>query len=513
MSNISLATADALHRLAQTRTIRYYLVDDPLFRRFWAKACQLERAAAEAGEDDILRTLLRQTRRVRYELSSSPLLFSDPVIARGLSGQERADLLNRISQAYPSLAAEANELVALTEELFRSDTNPLLDRVELLDARNGSSALVIRKSRLLEAVEVTTRTRAATSRLQVVDPESLHGATIWDRLILVGPVPWFPDYVFSAPRANEIHVISFRWLGSRWRPHATFITLGQPPPVDDRSTSGELDTTEVGNWPDVDWQGITERALGDESDEAARAQQDLVEARLFTLNAGLAVFLEVTKGSTSLVIDPREEDEMSRVRRVISDEIAPGTFLLLRTEGGGDYIVPLADQILGDRAKACRAAQRHWKERLRDAVAGSSEEGVNLRLLDVSLRLSELGSKRADEANVRHWISARNIVTRDKGDFKAIMDLIGLGSEVDQYWALMRQIRAAHLQAGRRIRRLLIERVRTVDLSELEQRGRLDVVLPEEEGGCLTALLVEGRSPARTFLPASREGRVFERED
>lgn len=281
MSNISLATADALHRFAQTRTIHYHPVENELFRRFWAKACQLERAAAEAGEDDILRTLLRQTRRVRYELASGPLPFNAPIIARGLSGQERAALLNRISQAYPSLAADANELVALTAELFRSETNPLLDRVELLHARSGSSALVIRKSRLLEAVETTTRTRVAMSRLQIVDPEGLHGATTWDRLVLIGPAPWFPDYVFSAPRANELHVVPFRWLRSHWRPQATFITLSQPR-ADDRSTSDALDATDVGNWPDVDWQGIARRALGDQSDETARAPQDFVEGRVFS---------------------------------------------------------------------------------------------------------------------------------------------------------------------------------------------------------------------------------------
>src|SRR5208282_3171500 len=92
-----------------------------------------------------------------------------------------------------------------------------------------------------------------------------------------------------------------------------------------------------------------------------------VPARLFALHGGYAVFLEEHQGSTCMVLD-LAEDERSRVKRLATSDVEPDMFVLLRTEGGGDYVVPVADRILGQRAEQCRLAQQHWKLRLKTAV-------------------------------------------------------------------------------------------------------------------------------------------------
>ncbi|MEP7013727.1 MAG: hypothetical protein ABJC13_25685, partial [Acidobacteriota bacterium] len=201
-------------------------------------------------------------------------------------------------------------------------------------------------------------------------------------------------------------------------------------------------------WPEPDWEEIKRRAFEESDPAATKHGHDAVEARLFLLGQGLAVFLDVSHRSKSLVIDPEADDE-ARVTRILSDEILPGKFLLQRTEGGGDYIVPLADKILGERAQPSRAMQSEWKGRLRAAVAESPQPDVNSRLMDVSVRLLDLGAHLADETNLRYWMSSRNICTRDRRDFQAILRLVGLESESERYWSVMRQILAAHHLAAR----------------------------------------------------------------
>lgn len=513
MSALSLADAEALYGCARSTTVAYHVVDHPLLQKLCKVGFRFENATLGTATEDFLRPLVRDARTIRFELATSPLAFNDSAIGQRLSTAKYDGLLRKASLAYPEHIANAEELVTLLREILSSDANPLLDALEPFGGQG--IALVILKPRLADAVRAALRTRPKTRLVEVITPEALRVPKIYQRLIVCGPTRWFPDYVFSAPRASELHVVSYRWQHAQWAPNSPFLAHASDVPA--ATAPGSVPAARDGdvaneNWPDLDWEAIARRALEGPNGEPARQGQELLETRLFSLSGGFAVFLDVTNRSRSLVIDPAA-DGVQQVRRVFSDDIEPGTYLLLRTEGGGDYIVPLADQILAERAGPHRTMQRHWKERLRQVVAVSSETEASGRLMDVGLRLIDLGSQRADEANLRHWLSARSIGTGDKRDFQAIMGLIGLGSEADRYWSVTRQIRAAHHQAGSRIRRRLIEQVRAVDFGSTERQGRIDFVLPDAEGGKLSAFLVEARAPTRTLVPAQKEGQLFVRED
>jgi hypothetical protein len=513
VSALSFAAAEALYGCARSRTVAYHVVEHPLLQRLCKVGLRFENATRATASEDFLRPLVRDARMIRFELATSPLAFNDVAIGQRLSTAKYDGILRKASLAYPEHIESAEELVSLLREVIASDANPLMDALEAFGGRE--TALVILKARLLEAVRAALRTRSNTRLVEVMTPEALRAPKAFQRLIACGPARWFPDYVFSAPRAAELHVISYRWQHAQWAPHSPFLALASDVPAGTVPSGSSVARDEDGaneKWPELDWEAIARHALEGTSGEPMRQGQELLETRLFSLSGGFAVFLDVTNRSTSLVIDPAAHG-IEQVRRVLSDDIEPGTYLLRRTEGGGDYIVPLADQILAEKARPHRAMQSHWKGRLRQVVAASSEAEASRRLMDVSLRLIDLGSQRADEANLRHWMSARSIGTRDKRDFQAIMELVGLGSEGDRYWSVMRQILAAHHQAGRRIRRRLIERVRAVDLGSMERQGRFDFVLPDAEGGQLSAFLVEARAPARTFVPAPKEGHLFVRED
>jgi hypothetical protein len=143
--------------------------------------------------------------------------------------------------------------------------------------------------------------------------------------------------------------------------------------------------------------------------------------------------------------------------------------------------------------------QEHWKGLLRRAV---STKG----LLAVSIELLDYESRRANETNVRNWMSSRSIRPQDDEDFRAIMRLIGLEGKEQEYQDAAEQIESAHKKAGFYIREQLLTQVEKANLKELHKRGFLDFELPEADGGSLTAFRIEHISPEIFSIPISRTG-------
>src|SRR5207244_1874048 len=135
---------------------------------------------------------------------------------------------------------------------------------------------------------------------------------------------------------------------------------------------------------------IARHADVETEDDVAR---ETVTARPILLEGDHVVFLETEDDATALVLDLDEHDE-DRLQRLPVDDIAEGMYVLLRAAGGGDYVVPVADALLGAKRAELRRMQQEWKDRLRNLARESS-------LLDVSVRLLDQGSQKANENNVR----------------------------------------------------------------------------------------------------------------
>src|SRR5690606_16605508 len=85
----------------------------------------------------------------------------------------------------------------------------------------------------------------------------------------------------------------------------------------------------------------------------------------------------------------------------------------------------------------------------------------------VSSRLQRRGSARADEANLRNWMSPRRIAPQNKEDFDAILRLVGIDHRDTSLWMHAEAVRKAHHAAGQAVRRELLEQVREVNTAEL----------------------------------------------
>lgn len=498
----SLALAGRLYECSQNAELKTETIQCAELRRFSLLLKKLSQQLGETADDDFWHPLLYEVRGFLYEACAAPLsraYLKDRVHRVGETFHKSQSICE---QVYPEFAPYLRELAKQAYALSETKLDLLLDKVKDLvrSERLKQLSIVITRSRLIAPVEEALQPLIQSTACEVITAESLREGVCYESIALIGSPYWFPPFVFSAPRARRIFVIRYKWLRASPAPGESFVAVL-------KHTGTKLPSFEIGETDDeldawdllLPTPGLAhlERVA---AKHAAAPDDDLVEARALVLEDGQIVFLEA-EGASALIIDTNEKAE-NRVRRVETDEVEPGMFLLLRTEGGGDYILPVADRILGTNANSARQCQKHWKQLLRSAVR---RHGIH----EVIAELERYGCTVAREINVRHWMSNRSIKTKRQVDFDAIMQLVGLKGEAEHYWETMRAIDIAHKKAGFYIRDMLLKQVNESDLKTLERRGRMSFELPDKDAGRLTAFRVKSRSPQTYTMAASKIGELL----
>lgn len=458
--------------------------------------------------DVALTELNRLASRFRFRILSAPLPFNHPALFDDESSTRLKRAAQQIGNHYQELRRSGEALIEAFSTIRASGANPLWDAIEpRLTSESRGIALVVRATQLAQPVQDLCE--GLVDRLKVLTESQLRQGQTFPEIYLFGAMRWYGGFVFSAPRSPKIVVARYSNLQDGPPREPEFIRpIGDPVPrvtvsIDDAATVAEfppMAAEEV--LPIVDVDALINRVTlvartageGDDGDD--------VEVKVLLLDQGLAVLVPHTEHSTELVIDLGAEAG-KLVHRVRTAELENGMAVLVRTEGGGSYIVPAADQIMGDRTRLLRRAQSAWKEKLRELV---------LRLGPVAVveKLASAGSRIASDQNLRNWISTRSIRTLYREDFDAIFDVIGASSQSEQNWRLMEVIQRAHQRAGALIRRRLLEQVRNADLSILLRDGRMDFTLPGDlGGGGITAVRISSIAPDVRRAPWSAVHRLI----
>ncbi len=531
MNQISIRDASVVYSCRRAAVVRHRRVTHDGFRDFSLRLQNFERALGEEGKDEYWQTFVRRLKRYRFEASAAPLPFGNRVLMPPELLRRLDDHLRQCRMLYPQYVETSGALMERLKRLGETNENPLLDRLDELGGElaleTGELTVAIKESRLIPLFEDVLRTANSSflRNIEIVSEAQLRGGTCYEELACIGPSRWFAEHVFSAPRAPRIHILHFNWIRDQWRPTSVFVgsakarTASESNGYQREADEGVEDASGMSREeharehyleveelaPRLDLTQISQRIA-----VPPDAEQDDAEARLFQLEGRKGVFLDAEDGSKALVIDfegeDEEEQQQGRVKRIATSAIEPGMYLLLRSGGGGDLIVPVADKILGGKAASRRKFQQLWKTKLRQAVR---TEGA----YNVCLRLKGHGSIRANEVNLRNWMSERNIRTEDQRDFAAIMQLVGLGTDAGRCWQIAGEIDSAHRQAGRRIRRLLLHQVLTANLRELEQRGRMEFELAESGGASVVAVRVVRLAPTVTRVLLHRLNHQFDLEE
>ncbi|MFC1769705.1 hypothetical protein ACFLZI_01455 [Nitrospirota bacterium] len=508
MRHISLDIANRIYNNCAKFEINRVNVESAELKDYCFALKTLINQIGELTEETFWKQALSPLRRYRYELCSSPLPFNCPSPATIDRIESLAVQVDSCNAYYPNYSEAYEIVVNKAQSLITKSDNPLLDSIESGTLSNNKNiAILIKEPRLVSYVEQILY----DVNISVVTPSQLKGDLVFDDLVIVGPTSWFSscEFIFHTLRACQLHLFKFYWLSDRWKPEPLFAS-NETTPFIKRFQSNSiiappdlcLEPQEILP-PQISWNTLMTKVKT--SATGSEIQEEQVEARLLLLEGEKAVFIDADESAKSLLID--FDTGQPEIIKNKNTAIEPESYILLRTSGGGDLIVPIADRILGDQAKSVRAKQLVWKLKLLKKV---EDKG----LLEVSIDLLDAGSDKAKEVNVRNWISYRNIKTADIVDFNAIMKIIGLESEAEDFWNAMELIDSAHRKAGHYIKKLLLEKVLEADINKIISQGRMDFDISEEgKKSSLSAIRVVGVSDSIVTVSISQLGHMVEVKD
>lgn len=509
MKQCDLPSATAIYDCSKKAEIEKYAITHKEFRGYCLYLKKFEHLLGENADDPYWKAFLSPLRRYRFELSAAPLFFNRAPSQTLQSIRSLKNIIDRCKYLFPQFEDPARDIFMQIFSLIEINENPITDFLSSHITSNGGSdtAILLKESYLIPLAEETLKSQRQFQKVDLLSPVQLKGGKCYKNIFVIGPGRWFPSYVFIAPRALRIVLVRYGWIKESLQLEPVFIcskdVIGPMKPVRIAKHAGEEEYLSSEDLiPKIDWGSISKRATGHISKDSS---QEEVDARLFLLESEKAVFLDAEDNSSILIIDLDEEDQF-RVKRIPVNTISPNMYVLLRTSGGGDYIINVADWIMGKEAEGARMMQKLWKDRLRDAARSHS-------LLELSLKLIDMGSTRANEVNVRNWMSYKSIRTSDYHDFDAIMKLVGLADRARECWDIMGMIDSAHRRAGQHIRKLLLKKVQESDLTELQKIGKMDFGLEEVDSGSLTAFRVRNVSSEIMKVSVPLLGHPFDIKD
>jgi hypothetical protein len=461
-------------------------------RAFRTAVTQLLRLTERYDTQDTWEAFLRPLKRERFLMSATPCprSRSDPEAASSTYNILRTFLDGRAGSDPEDLLGCAEDCVISFESLIVVGRSSLLERLaqSRLSREHGNEAVIVLDGTLAQDTRDQFDQIDELRGLPAMGAAALRQPATYDRLYVFGSSTWYSmrelEFIFAAPRASQMEIMGHPWLirePALQRPFEGGIPAtrrAQSTPVTRPQAADEY-------LPSLDIDSVVRESTG--------IDETTVEARLVVLAGNQCALLDI--GSKHLILSPdavsakapnQKASDQDPTMWVADQDLIDGMYILLRTQGGGDYIEPMADNILGADQHRVRAHQKDWKRALQSKV----------RVLGKSRVRSEIIRRSGREfvkVTLDNWLSPRHIRPGNETHFSAVLSLTGLEDIKSEMFESARLISGAHKRAGMQIRQLLLEEVRNADLRELQANGLLEFHLGEAESSApsLTAYRIE----------------------
>ncbi|MNW40390.1 hypothetical protein D3C74_175030 [compost metagenome] len=481
----NLTSVNKIFELTSNYNLSFHKISSNPLAQYSMSLKSFEYKVNNLNESDILLyDLLTYLRKFRYILSSSLLPFT---AHKDLINEKDLNRLSLQCQLmYPSLREAIDIVLKKYEKLRYSSEKPVLEYLRSNFNDKIDTGLVLKTVSDLNAVEeALRRTFMIKNSFNLVTPSRLKKDFFYERLIIVGPTYWYPDYIFHCPRSQNIEILYYDWqlyrdprleylINSKFR----VSTLHQGCKIHaNKSIDPALpELIEVSDQI-VDFEKVEQNLLS----KSTVTTSECVKAKLVGLTDAKGIFFEYHSIRNIWTISLHSKEQVAKCS---INELDTNNYLLIRTSTGRDYIQIKADEFLGSRAVKIRKRHSIWKKKLRKYTAKYGVERI-------CKYLRRHGGIRANEINIRNWASDDNIKPREYNDFSAIMKLIKLEEHAEKLWKEAEDMFRAHQRAGSVIRNLLIQEVKKSNLGKLELEQKMTFCLPDAENATFTAFKIE----------------------
>ena len=491
MKNLLFSQADEVYNCSQMCNLSYINIAYPELSFFLRNFKSFFSLIGKLREEQYWNERKQRLSKLIFLFSSAPLpkeyLFEK--LNETISFFE-TDILN-CAKFYPHYELEYQSLLEDLRLVLDTKLDLLkLNTDKVVKTLKGSTAILTKNGKLIPLI----KENYGNEHVHVINSNYLRNKITYENLIVIGS-DWFPDFIFSSPHARNILVVKFVWMREVCQPKPVFLD----PIITNQNKNEFVNNDELIEkeeyieselfLPQFDFSSII---LESWQLVERNSDEEYVEAIIAHLENDQIVFLDYDDSSMVRIVDT--EDEELPVKKIKVKNLTQDMFLLLRASGGGDYIVQLANKILGDRAEELRGLQKKWKDNLRKIVKEKGETWVINELISKGCTI-------ANSTNLRNWMSYRSIKTNSFVHFKCIMEIINLPGQVKDFWQQMSLITQAHIKAGHHVTKLLLELVKRTDLNDLIQQGIMEFELTDKDAGILIAFRIKALSdPHDTVL-------------
>ncbi|MCI0356768.1 MAG: hypothetical protein L0099_17295, partial [Acidobacteria bacterium] len=109
------------------------------------------------------------------------------------------------------------------EELLAEEGNPFIAQLDALLRMHRELYVAVPNPRMNGPVGAFFGGHQFLATARLIGAAQLRGDQFCEALVLFGPCGWYPEYVFTAPRARNIHVVSYSWIRDGWKPGPLFL--------------------------------------------------------------------------------------------------------------------------------------------------------------------------------------------------------------------------------------------------------------------------------------------------
>lgn len=476
----------------------------------------LFRSLGEQKELFIWPDIIIKLKRIRFELATTPVPPKQIINAEVLTSLNAP--LSICQDSFPDTFNQLSYIIQILAELQEQE-NILMDWIEDQCIKNNSlkTCLCLLQSRHVLPVEHMIQTGNTPHRInmEVTSPQGLKNFKFFDRIFFCGSINLFAEnqfrnveFVWRAPRAPKLYFLSYDWIRDNFEPKPTLDVKANRIPVkvielknfetemDEVNDPQEINNDGVINAGDIDFSPV-ELILSESSAPTTETHDAICDSRLLSLEDGSFLYKEIE--SSSRIVQFGDQTEIIKIE---NKKLETGMPLIVRTEGSGDSIAAVADMLFGENAEIIRSKQDEWK------IAFRKKLFFYATAHEVATILTSLGAPTANEINVRNWQRNDTIKPKSKEDFRAIMKFSGLEGLTDMYWDNARKIDLMHKQAGKKISKLLLDKINDSTKGDLEKYGRIDVEI-QGLAGKVSVIGIESISPNICQVPSSKLNKVL----